>query len=234
MNENTDLVTISQMGYKNGFKTIFRDLNLNLGYGKIIALLGENGAGKTTMMRILANIAKNSTGVVKIEGDFVGFATKSKVSYLDALSGFQKSEKLKDVIEFYQTMYADFDRERVNELMKFMKLDLDEKLGSLSKGNREKFMLVVAFSRVVPLYLLDEPLSGVDIVARNKIIQSLIKWLNEDSSIVISTHHIVEIERIVDEVVVMKDQEIIIHKSVDEIRQESANSLEDYYRKIYS
>jgi len=231
---NKEFVSISHLGYKNGFKTIFQDLDLTLKRGKMIALLGENGAGKTTLMRILANVAKNITGEVKIDGIPLGIETKKKVSFLDTLSAFNRFEKLRNILMFYRMMYEDFDFNKAYDLMNFMNLDMDGKLGSLSTGNGEKFRMALALSRKASLYLLDEPLSGVDILAREKIIQALIQEFTENSSILVSTHHIAEMESMIDDVLIMKDQKIVIHKSADEIREETSLGLEAYYREIYA
>ncbi len=131
-------------------------------------------------------------------------------------------------------MYPDFDCNRAQELMDFMALDNKLRLKSLSTGNRQKFNLVIALSRRAKLYLLDEPLSGVDILAREKIISALIKWFDEDSSILISTHHISEMEAVVDDVVILKDRVIIEHQSADDIRSLHGKNLEGYYRDIYT
>lgn len=230
----TNLVEINHLAYKMGQKKIFTDLNLTLEKGKIIALLGENGAGKTTLIKILAALNKRMQGEILINGERLSLITKSQVSYLDELKDFTNSEKLSRIITFYERMYPDFDCNRAQELMDFMALDNKLRLKSLSTGNRQKFNLVIALSRRAKLYLLDEPLSGVDILAREKIISALIKWFYEDSSILISTHHISEMEAVVDDVVILKDRVIIEHQSADDIRSLHGKNLEGYYRDIYT
>lgn len=230
----TNLVQINHLAYRMGPKKIFTDLNLTLEKGKIIALLGENGAGKTTLIKILAALNKRMQGEILINGERLSPITKSQVSYLDELKDFTKSEKLSRIITFYERMYPDFDRQRAQELMDFMVLDGKMKLRSLSAGNRQKFNLVVSLSRKAKLYLLDEPLSGIDILAREKIIAALIKWFDEESTILISTHHISEMEAVVDDVVILKDQVIVEHQSADDIRSLHGKNLEDFYREIYT
>lgn len=131
-------------------------------------------------------------------------------------------------------MYPDFDRQCAQELMDFMGLDGKMKLRSLSAGNHQKFNLVVSLSRKAKLYLLDEPLSGIDILAREKIIAALIKWFDEESTILISTHHISEMEAVVDDVVILKDKVIVEHQSADDIRSLHGKNLESFYREIYT
>jgi ABC-2 type transport system ATP-binding protein len=229
----TNLVEIKNLAYKMGPKKIFTDLNLTLEQGKIIALLGENGAGKTTLIRILAGFNKRMQGNILSNGQTLGVRTKAQVSFLDELKDFKKSDRLGQIIRFYKRLYPDFDSEKAAELMAFMALDEKAKLGSLSTGNRQKFSLVVTLSRKAKLYLLDEPLSGVDILAREKIIRAMIQWFDEESSILISTHHIGEMDTITDDVIVLKNQVIIDHASADDIRAVYGKDLESYYREIY-
>ncbi|MGX7030142.1 ABC transporter ATP-binding protein [Vagococcus zengguangii] len=229
----TNIVELNNVTYRYGRKVFFKNLSLNLERGKIIALLGENGAGKTTLMRLLAGLSKNFTGEVSINGEQASEKIKASISFLESGLGFDKSEKLTRIIQFYVNLYSDFDLEKQTELMKFMELEASEKIGNLSKGQLEKFMLTIALSRQVPLYILDEPLSGVDIMAREKIIQALVSWVDEDATVLVSTHHIGEMERLVDEVVLLKEQEVIAQMSADDIREDYQLSLEDYYRKMY-
>jgi ABC-2 type transport system ATP-binding protein len=229
-----NLVEVSGVQYKIGAHEIFHDLSLEIGCGKLVALLGENGAGKTTLMRILSGVAKNYRGSVSIDGQAIGPATKAKVSYLSDLSDFTKDTKLQQIIRFYQDVYADFDSERATQLMGFMGLDDQVRLQSLSTGNVQKFMMVLTLARRASLYLLDEPLSGVDILARERIIKAMIEFFSDDATIFISTHHIGEMEQVVDDVVIMKNQEIIVHAPADDIRETSGQGLEEYYRTAYT
>lgn len=229
----TNLVDIQHLAYKIGPKKIFTDLNLSFEQGKIIALLGENGAGKTTLMRILATLNKRTQGKIMINGKTIGTPTKSDVSFLDELKDFKKSDRLSQIIHFYKRMYPNFNARKAAELMMFMALDEKAKLGSLSTGNRQKFNLVVTLAQKAKLYLLDEPLRGVDILAREKIIRALIQWFDEDSSILISTHHVGEMDAVIDDMMILKNQVIIAHTAADAIRATYGQDLESYYRAIY-
>lgn len=227
-----NLLEIKNLSYKKNQKKILQDVNLTLQSGKIVALLGKNGAGKTTLMRIIAGIAKNYTGTVTVS-DFSDLTErKAHLSFSDRLSGFRESSKIKQLGEFYQELYADFDNKQFGQLVKFMKLDPDLRLAQMSKGMREKLIIALSFSRKTDLYLLDEPFSGIDAMARKKIIKSIILWKDEKSTILISDHFVNEIASILDEVVVIKDKTIYAHKSTEIIR-ESNESIEDFYENIY-
>lgn len=226
------LIEVKNVAYRKGTKMIFTDLNFSLEKGRIVALLGENGAGKTSIMRLIAGLAKNWNGSILIDGYPVGAQTKASVALLTDLNDFSETTSLKELLLFYQRFYADFDSARADELLRFMGLTPEDKLKLLSKGNREKAALVLTLARKAKVYLLDEPLGGVDLLAREKIIQSLVKWYEEDSLILITTHQIAEIESIVDEVLILKDQKIQLHKELEQLREQEGLGLEGIYRKV--
>ncbi|WP_207694863.1 ABC-2 type transport system ATP-binding protein [Enterococcus sp. DIV0212c] len=228
-----DLVKVEQLSYRKGMKQIFNELSFSVSTGKIIALIGENGSGKTTIMRLLAGLALNWKGQILIDGSVVGTKTKSFVAYLEDQNNFQPNQQLEEVISFYARFYSDFDKRRAYELLRFMNLSESEKLGNLSKGNAEKFALSMTLARRAKLYLLDEPLSGVDLLSREKIIQSLLQWFDEESTIIITTHQLREIETIIDEVLFLRDGQIILHESLETIKEVKHKDLEDLYREVY-
>lgn len=227
-----NLLSVKDLSYKKNQKQILHDVNLNLDKGKIIALLGENGAGKTTLMRIIAGVAKNYKGTVSLEGATKEAERKARLSFTDGLTGFSDSTKIKDIVNFYINIFEDFDADQFDQLREFMKLDLDMKLSQLSRGMREKLIIALTFSRKVDLYLLDEPFGGIDAMARKKIINSIILWKAEDATILISDHFVNEIAALLDEVVVIKDRTIFVHKSAEEIRS-NHESIEEYYEGLY-
>ncbi|WP_206911489.1 ABC-2 type transport system ATP-binding protein [Enterococcus sp. DIV0840] len=228
-----DLVKVEQLSYRKGMKQIFNALNFSVSSGKIIALIGENGSGKTTIMRLLSGLALNWKGQILIDGNKVGTKTKSFVAYLEDQNNFQPNQQLEEVISFYARFYPDFDKRRAYELLRFMNLSESEKLRNLSKGNAEKFALSMTLARRAKLYLLDEPLSGVDLLSREKIIQSLLQWFDEESTIIITTHQLREIETIIDEVLFLRDGQIILHESLETIKEVKHKDLEDLYREVY-
>ncbi len=227
-----DILIIKDLNYKKNQKTILNDVNLNLSSGKIVALLGENGAGKTTLMRLIAGIAKNYKGSIQVDGFINEAQRKAELSFTDGLTGFSDSSKLKEVEKFYATIFDDFDENEFEEIRKFMKLDLEMKLSQLSRGMREKLIIALTFARKADLYLLDEPFGGIDAMARKKIINSIILWKDEKSTILISDHFVNEIAALLDEVVIVKDNTVLEHKSADDIRQ-THKSIEEYYESFY-
>lgn len=227
-----NILIIKDLNYKKNQKTILNDVNLNLSSGKIVALLGENGAGKTTLMRLIAGIAKNYKGSIQVDGFINEAQRKAKLSFTDGLTGFSDSSKLKEIEKFYATIFDDFDENEFEEIRKFMKLDLEMKLSQLSRGMREKLIIALTFARKADLYLLDEPFGGIDAMARKKIINSIILWKDEKSTILISDHFVNEIAALLDEVVIVKDNTVLEHKSADDIRQ-THKSIEEYYESFY-
>ena len=227
-----NLLEIRDLTYKKNLKTILDNINLNLQPGKIVALLGENGAGKTTLMRIISGMAKNYHGTVTISGESNVAERKAHLSFTDGLSGFANSTKIKEIVKFYKIIYQDFDQNQFEQLRQFMKLDSEMRLSEMSKGMREKLIIALAFSRKADLYLLDEPFSGIDAMARKKIINSIILWKPENSTILVSDHFVNEIASMLDEIVIIKDKTIYTHKSTEEIR-EHHKSVEDYYEGLY-
>lgn len=228
----SNLLEIENLTYRKNLKVILKDINLNLKHGKIVALLGENGAGKTTLMRIIAGINKNFRGMVAIDGVQSVADRKRVISFSDNLSGFKESTKVAKIINFYEYLYDDFDKDKFKQLQKFMRLNEDLRLSEMSKGMREKLIIALTFSRQAELYLLDEPFSGIDAMARKKIISSIILWKADEATILISDHFVNEIASMLDEVVVVKDKTIYCHKSTEEIR-ENNQSIEEFYENIY-
>lgn len=224
----SDLLIIKDLTYKKNQKTILKDVDLTLTSGKIVALLGENGAGKTTLMRIIAGVAKNYKGQIDLAGATKEAERKAKLSFTDGLTGFSDSTKIAQIVRFYATIFQDFD-----ELRKFMKLDPEMKLSQLSRGMREKLIIALTFARKADLYLLDEPFGGIDAMARKKIINSIILWKDENSTILVSDHFVNEISSLLDEVVIVKDNTVLEHKSADDIRQ-NHKSIEEYYESFYA
>lgn len=229
----TEILNIKDLTYRKNQKSILQDVNLNLDQGKIVALLGENGAGKTTLMRIIAGLAKNYRGEVQVLGDSETALRKAHISFTDNLSGFSDATKIKEVVKFYNILFSDFDENEFEELRKFMKLDPEMRLSQLSKGMKEKLIIALTFARKVDLYLLDEPFGGIDSMARKKIINSIILWKDEKSTILISDHFVNEISSLLDEVVIVKDHKIDAHKSADDIREQH-ESIETYYESLYA
>lgn len=210
------------------------ELNLKLESGKIIGLLGPNGHGKTTLIKILSGLLRQDKGTVLIDGKNVGVETKKIVSYLPERSYLSLGMKIRDVAKFFEEFYEDFDIKRANAMIDELGLDRESRLKSLSKGNREKVQLIMVMSRKAKLYLLDEPMGGVDPAARDYILKTIISNYSEDATVIISTHLIQDVEQILDEVVFLKEGKVMFHRDVDELRMEEKKSVDALFREVFS
>ncbi|NBI05899.1 ABC transporter ATP-binding protein [Senegalia massiliensis] len=228
-----NIVEMKNLTKKYMKKTALKDVNLNIEKGKIIGLLGPNGSGKTTMIKILMGILTQSTGEVSIAGKKPGTETKSMVSYLPDRNFLYKWMKIKDSIDLFDDFYNDFDREKAKKLLEFMELEEDMKVTKLSKGMQEKLNLTLVLSRNAKLYILDEPIAGVDPVAREKILDAIINNYNEDSSMLITTHLVHDLERVFEEVAFLKNGEIVLNGNVESLRNERNMSVDELYREVF-
>ena len=214
-------------------KKALQGVNLTIGEGKIVGLLGPNGSGKTTFLKIAAGILHPSAGQILIDGQKPGVYTKSIVSYLPDTEYFFKWMKIKDAVQYFKDFYADFDEQKASELLKFMKLDVNSSIKSLSKGMKEKLKLSLVLSRKAKLYILDEPLGGVDPTAREKILDAIINNFSENSSMIITTHLVNDIERIFDDVAFINDGEIVLQGNAEELRMSKNKSIDELYREVF-
>ena len=225
-------LSIQNLNYKRNRRVILHDGQLTLSTGKIVGLLGENGAGKTTLMRLITGNAQGQ-GVIKVGDSSDIMHRKQKTSFSDHLKGFDKSTKINQVVKFYQTVYPDFSNDRYQEMATFLQLDASQKLTALSKGTKEKLIIALTLARQTELYLLDEPFSGIDSMSRKQVISSILKWTPDNATLLISDHYVHEIASLLDEIVVVKDQTIAVHKGADEIRDQLGVEIEDYYESLY-
>lgn len=219
---------------KNYFnKPVLRGLNLEIEKGKILGLLGPNGSGKTTFMKILAGILRPTSGEVLINGNKPGIESKAIVSYLSDVNYLFKWMKIKDAVNFFNDFYDDFSIEKSRELLDFMKLDENSKVKTLSKGMLEKLNLTLVLSRSAKLYIFDEPLGGIDPVAREKIIDAIINRISDESSMIISTHLVKDVERLFDDVAFISDGEIVLKGNAESLRGEKKKSIDELYREVF-
>ena len=217
-----------------GRKTALDGINLSLEKQRIIGLAGPNGSGKTTLIKLIQRLLTPTSGSIEIEGMKPGKETKNLISYLpdrDFLPDWMKADGL---LNFYETFFEDFDREKAERLLDELKIDRNLTLKKMSKGTREKVQLVLCMSRKAEVYLLDEPLAGVDPAARDYIIHTILDNYNEDGMVLISTHLISDIESILDEVVFLKDGQVFLHENADDLRARTGKSIDDYFREVFA
>ena len=215
-------------------KVALDHLNLTIGRGKIIGLLGPNGSGKTTMLKLLNGLLVASEGEVLINGKAPGPESKSIVSYLPERTYFQNSMKVKELIAYFSDFYQDFRPERAKQMLAGLNISEDARLKTLSKGTREKVQLIMVMSRNAQLYILDEPIAGVDPAARDYILKTIITNYNENATVIISTHLISDIERVLDEVIFIRDGRLILQETVEEIREKKGKSVDAYFREVFA
>lgn len=214
-------------------KKALDNFNLTLEKGKVFGLLGPNGSGKTTFIKIATGLLRQSSGEILIDGKKPSVKTKEIVSYLPDKNYLYKWMKISDAIELFKDFYKDFDENKCNELLEFMKLDKSLKVTSLSKGMLEKLNLTLVLSRKAKLYILDEPLAAVDPVAREQILDAIIKNYNEDSSMIITTHLVHDIERIFDDVAFIKDGSIVLSGNAEDLRCQKGKSIDELFREVF-
>lgn len=229
----SQLVKISGLTKSYLNKKALRGIDLEIEKGKIVGLLGPNGSGKTTLMKIAAGLIKPSSGEILIEGYAPGIHTKSKVSYLPDVNFLYKWMRISDAIDFYQDFFEDFDAKKCSEMLEFMKLDPTAKVTSLSKGMLEKLNLTLVLSRKAKLYILDEPLGGIDPVSREKIIDAIISNYTEESTFLISTHLVKDVERLFDEVAFISEGQVLLKGNAEQLRMERGKSMDELYREVY-
>lgn len=230
----SELVQISGVckGYGKN-KRVFTDLNLTIGSGKIIGLLGPNGSGKTTLIKMLAGLLAPEAGEILIDEKHIGPESKAVVAYLPERTYFNEKLKVKNVVEMFQDFYTDFDANRAYDMMKLLNIDPDIMIKKLSKGNKEKVQLIMVMSRRAKLYLLDEPIAGVDPAARDYILRTIITNYDPTATIMLSTHLIYDIENILDEIIFVKNGEIVLQRGADELRNERGMSVDEVFREVF-
>ena len=209
------------------------DLTLELPKGRIIGLLGPNGSGKTTFIKLAAGLLTPNSGSIAMGGSPVGPETKALVSYLPDRPYFSKNMRVGQQLDFFQDFYADFDRTRAEEMLTALGISQNRRFKSLSKGNQEKVQLVLVMSRRAKLYLLDEPIGGVDPAARDYILNTIITNYDPEASVLISTHLIADVERVLDEFLFLHNGKIVRSGNADEVREETGKSLDQLFREVF-
>lgn len=216
-----------------GKYTALSNVSLQIDSGHIIGLLGPNGSGKTTLIKLIAGLLSPTSGELYIKEEPVGIGSKKLISYLPDYTYLNDWMKVKEIIRFFADFYEDFETERAYDMLSKLDIDPNRKLKTLSKGTKEKVQLILVMSRKADLYLLDEPIAGVDPAARDYILNTIISNYDENASILISTHLISDIENILDEVIFIKNGCIQMQTSVDDIRERDNKSVDALFREVF-
>ncbi len=227
------ILETQQLSKIYGSLTAVDSVDLELQSGQIVGLLGPNGSGKTTLIKMIAGLLTRSSGTLYIDGDLPGKNTKAKVAYLpdrDFLPSYMNTEQL---LDFYEDFFADFDTLRAEAMLKDLGLDTTLPLKKMSKGTKEKVQLILTMSRKAKLYLLDEPIAGVDPATREYILKTIISNYDPDSVVLISTHLITDVESILDDIIFLQEGKIIIHKDADTLREEEGKSIDKLFREVF-
>lgn len=230
----SNLLEVNDIYKKIKGKQVLNGLSFNLEKGKVLGIMGPNGQGKTTLLNIIQGFLKVDKGTIKLDEISIGTETKKYIAFLQDRNIFHKSMKIKDAIMLYSDFFKDFNKEKMKNYLKFMGLDENVRIKDLSKGMSEKFSLSLTLSRKAKLYMLDEPISGVDPVSREKILDAILESLSEESSMIITTHYIGELERIFDEVAFLGEGKIIESGDAEELREKYKSSIDEIYRKIFA
>jgi len=218
---------------KFGSVTALNNINLKLERGKIVGLLGPNGSGKTTLIKLINGLLVPTSGTLYVAGMAPGVESKKIVSYLPERTYLPDWLKVSQAIEFFRDFYEDFDPNKAYDMLRRLNLDPDRRLKTLSKGTKEKIQLILVMSRNADLYCLDEPIGGVDPAARDYILNTIISNYNDNATIIISTHLISDIENILDEAIFIKDGNLYLHSSVDDIREKEGKSIDSLFREVF-
>lgn len=227
------ILECSSLSKRFDAKFALNEVNLTLESGKIIGLLGSNGSGKTTLMKLIAGVLTPTAGEIKISGHAPGIETKLIVSYLPDKNSLPDWMRIGELVEMFSDFFPDFDKPKAYDMLNRLKLDSHSGFKQLSKGTKEKVQLVLAMSRNARLYLLDEPIGGVDPAARDYILETIISNYSENATVVISTHLIADIEKVLDEAVFIADGRVVLQKTVDEIREENGKSVDALFREVF-
>ena len=230
---NMRLLEISNLNKSFDNKKILEDINLTIESGKIIGLLGKNGVGKTTLIKLINDLLTPTTGEILIKGQKIGVETKKVISYLPERTYLNKQMKVSEVIDYFEDFYDNFDSEKAKKLLKDLDLDINQKLTKMSKGMQEKVQLVLVMSRNADLYVLDEPLGGVDPATRDYILDTILSNFNENASVIISTHLISDIEKILDEVIFIDKGQIVLQSEADKLRNKENASIDEIFRRMF-
>lgn len=227
------ILSCNHLSKSYGSKQALKQVSLTIEKGRIVGLLGPNGSGKSTLIKLCNGLLVPTEGTLSIGGHAPGIETKKIVSYLPERNFLNDWMKVSEIIGMFEEFYGDFDVNRAYDMLHRLSIDPHARLKTLSKGTKEKVQLILVMSRKAQLYLLDEPIGGVDPAARDYILDTIISNYQEDATIIISTHLIADVEKILDDVIFIKDGQVILTSTVDEIRDEQGKSVDALFREVF-
>lgn len=227
------LLEVSHVSKSYGNNRVLDDVTFNITKGKIVGLLGPNGSGKTTLIKLINDLLKEDSGTIKVEGLDLGVETKKLISYLPDKNYLNNNMTVLELLNYFKDFYEDFRIDKAKELIGKLDLDLNQKLKTMSKGTKEKVQLILVMSRKAKLYILDEPIGGIVPAARDYIINTILTNFSNDASLLISTHLISDLEKVLDEVIFLKNGKVVRSGSTDEIRKETNMSINDLFREEF-
>ena len=227
------LLEVSHITKSYGNNKVLDDVTFSIPKGKIVGLLGPNGSGKTTLIKLINDLLKEDSGTIKVNGLDLGVETKKLISYLPDKNYLNNNMTVLELLNYFKDFYEDFRIDKAKELIGKLDLDLNQKLKTMSKGTKEKVQLILVMSRKAKLYILDEPIGGIDPAARDYIINTILTNFSDDASLLISTHLISDLEKVLDEIIFLKNGKVVRSGSTDEIRKETKLSINDLFREEF-
>lgn len=228
-----NLIEIKDLSKSYGKKEALKNINLTVEPGKIYGLLGPNGSGKTTLIKIINNLLTPTSGEIKIKGNNPGIESKKIISYLPERTYLNMNFKVKELLDYFEDFYENFDRKKALNLLKKLNINPEDKLKTMSKGTKEKVQLILVMSRKADLYILDEPIGGVDPASRDYILETILSNFDNKASMIISTHLIQDIESILDNVIFINQGKIILNETADDIRTERNQTIDQVFREEF-
>lgn len=228
-----ELLNIKKLNKDFDDKHILKDINLKIQSGRIVGLLGKNGMGKTTLIKLINDLLTPTSGEILIKGNKPGIESKRIISYLPERTYLDKSMTIGEILKYFEEFYENFNKDKAIKLLKDLDLDINLKVNKMSKGMQEKLQLILVMSRDAELYILDEPLGGVDPATRDYILDTILSNFNESASVIISTHLISDIERILDEVIFIDKGKIVLQSGTDELRKKEGTSIDEIFRRMF-
>lgn len=228
-----ELLKVENLSKSYGKKQVLKNISFTINEGRIVGLLGKNGTGKSTLIKLINDLLTVDSGEILVNGKKIGVESKKDISYLPERTYLDKSMKVREVVHFFEEFYDNFDSKKAHKLLKDLGLDEEQKLSKMSKGMQEKVQLVLVMSRKAKLYILDEPLGGVDPATRDYILDTILTNFNENASIIISTHLISDIERILDDVIFIDNGKIILTSEADKLREKENGGIDEIFRRMF-